>query len=344
LNKKIYLIRSNSTRFGGAENYLYRLSNALKIENLDHEIVHSTLPKFIPSWLRALLFNLQLRLTKKDKFYFSLDRITCPEIYRAGDGVHKVFISIEKKSKLNLLHPVYLYLERKCFNNSKYIIANSNMIKKQIINNYDISPHKIKVIYNGIESFNLDYTKSFNKLSKEFHIKKNQPILLYVGSGFKRKGVAEFLKIFSELKTQNIRAFIIGKDKNIKYYKNLTEELKIQNQVTFTGTRSDVNDFYTISDIFLFPTHYDPFSNVVLEAMNFENAVFTTSSNGASEILDKDFIMSSPYDKKVVSSIDNLLADRVSLKKVKIKNKKISQIFSIKNNMDKTLEVINLIE
>ena len=344
MNKKIYLIRSNSTRFGGAENYLYRLSNALKIENLDHEIVHSTLPKFIPSWLRALLFNLQLRLTKKDKFYFSLDRITCPEIYRAGDGVHKVFISIEKKSKLNLLHPVYLYLERKCFNNSKYIIANSNMIKKQIINNYDISPHKIKVIYNGIESFNLDYTKSFNKLSKEFHIKKNQPILLYVGSGFKRKGVAEFLKIFSELKTQNIRAFIIGKDKNIKYYKNLTEELKIQNQVTFTGTRSDVNDFYTISDIFLFPTHYDPFSNVVLEAMNFENAVFTTSSNGASEILNKDFIMNQPYEGKVVSSIDNLLANRVALKKVKIKNKKISQIFSIKKNLDKTLEVINLIE
>jgi len=344
LNKKIYLIRSNSTRFGGAENYLYRLSNSLKKENLDHEVIHSTLPKFLPSWLRALVFNIQLCLTKKNKFYFSLDRITCSDIYRAGDGVHKVFISIEKKSKVNLLHPVYLYLERNCFNHSKYIIANSNMVKQQIMDTYDISPHKIKVIYNGIELKNNNYLKSFEKLSQEFLIKENQPVILYVGSGFKRKGVSEFLKIVSELKTKNIRAFILGKDKNIKYYKNLTRKLKIHNHVTFTGARSDVNDFYTISDIFLFPTHYDPFSNVVLEAMNFENAVFTTSSNGASEILDKDFIMNGPYDNKVLSSIDNLLADKAALNKIKIKNKKISQLFSIKNNMDKTLEVINLIE
>jgi UDP-glucose:(heptosyl)LPS alpha-1,3-glucosyltransferase len=105
-----------------------------------------------------------------------------------------------------------------------------------------------------------------------------------------------------------------------------------------------VDDFYTISDIFLFPTKYDPFSNVVLEAMNFENAVFTTSSNGASEILDKDFIMNHPYDDKVLSSIDNLFADKASLNEIKMKNKKVSQLFSIQNNLDKTLEVINLIE
>ena len=344
MNKKIYFIRSSSTKYGGAENYLQRLPNSLKKEKLDHEIINSQIPKFIPSWLRALLFNMQLCLTKKDKFYFSLDRITCPDIYRAGDGVHKVFISIEKKSKFNLLHPVYLYLERNCFNHSKYIIANSNMIKKQIIDTYDINSQKIKVIYNGIDLKNHNYTKSFKKLSQEFFIKEGQPVLLYVGSGFKRKGVTEFLKIFSELKTKDVRAFIIGNDKNIKYYKNLSIELKINNRVTFTGARLDVDDFYTISDIFLFPTHYDPFSNVVLEAMNFNNAVFTTISNGASEILDKDFIMNHPYDDKVISSIDNLLADKDLLNKVKMKNKKVSQLFSIQNNLNKTLDVINLIE
>jgi UDP-glucose:(heptosyl)LPS alpha-1,3-glucosyltransferase len=344
LKKKLHLIRSNSSRFGGAENYLYRLSNALKKENLDHEIIHSFLPKFLPSWVRVLLFNMQLCLSKQEKFYYSLDRITCPDIYRAGDGVHKVFLSIEKKSKLNLLHPVYLYLERNCFNNSKYIIANSKMIKQEIIDTYEISPSKIKVIYNGIEFKKNNYLNSFEKLSKEFLIKKNQPVLLYVGSGFKRKGVAEFLKIVSELKTKNIRAFILGKDKNVEYYKNLSRELKINSQVTFTGPRLDVDDFYTISDIFLFPTHYDPFSNVVLEAMSFENAVFTTNSNGASEILDKNFIMNNPYDYKVPSSIDNLLADKAALNEIKNKNKKTSQLFSIKKNLDKTLEVINLIE
>ncbi len=51
--------------------------------------------------------------------------------------------------------------------------------------------------------------------------------------------------------------------------------------------------------IFFFSPHYEPFSNVVLEAMNFENVVFTTAQNGASEILDKEFIMDNANDYSV---------------------------------------------
>ncbi len=341
MNKKIYLIRSNTTKFGGAENYLYRLSKALTRENIDQQVVNSFFPKFLPSWLRVILFNLQLYLTKGDKFYFSLDRITCPDLYRAGDGVHKVFLSIENKSRLNLLHPVYLYLERHCFNNAKCIIANSNMVKEQIIDTYNINPNKINIIYNGIELKEIDYKKSYDKLSKEFSISKNQSILLFVGSGFKRKGVAEFLQIISKLKAKDIKAFIIGKERNIKYYQNLSKKLNIDSQVVLTGPRSDVDDFYSISDIFLFPTHYDPFSNVVLEAMNFENVVFTTNRNGASEILYEDFVMDNPYDSKVISHIDNLLCDKPALDAEKTKNKEKSELFSINNNLSQTVAVIN---
>jgi UDP-glucose:(heptosyl)LPS alpha-1,3-glucosyltransferase len=218
------------------------------------------------------------------------------------------------------------------------------MVKEQIIDTYNINPKKINIIYNGIELKEMDYKKSYDKLSKEFSISKNQYILLFVGSGFKRKGAVEFLQIISKLKTKDIKAFIIGKEKNIKYYKNLSKKLNIDNQVVFTGPRSDVDDFYSISDIFLFPTHYDPFSNVVLEAMNFENVVFTTKKNGASEILDKDFIMDKSYDTGVISSIDNLLNNKAALDKEKIKNKKLSKLFSIEKNLNTTLEVISQIE
>ena len=344
MNKKIYFIRSDSTSFGGAENYLYRLSKALTIKKIEHSIIRSTFPKFLPSWLRVVLFNFQVSIIKKDKFYYSLDRITCPDLYRAGDGVHKVFLSIEKKSQLNLLHPIYLYLEKRCFDNAKYIIANSNMVKNQIIDSYKINPNKINVIYNGIELKKSSYEESFRRLSKEFSIKKNQPILLFIGSGFKRKGVEEFLQIISKLATKNIKAFIIGKEKNIKYYHNLSKKLEIDSKVIFTGPRLDVDDFYSISDIFLFPTHYDPFSNVVLEAMNFDNVVFTTSTNGASEILEENFIMKSPNDFKVTYHIDNFLANSSALEAEKIKNKTKSKLFSIEHNLVKTLRVINQIE
>ena len=344
MNKKIYLIRSGKTKFGGAENYLSRLSKALEKNNIKHQVINSPFPKFLPSWIRSILFNIHLYFLKQDKFFYSLDRITCPDLYRAGDGVHKVFLSIENKSKLNLLHPTYLFLEKKCFNNAKLIIANSKMVKNEIINSYDINPNKIEIIYNGIEFREADYQKSFKKLSKEFRIIQDQPILLYVGSGFKRKGVEEFLRIVAMLKTKGVKAFVVGKENKMSYYQKLSKKLNIDNQIFFTGPREDVNDFYTISDIFLFPTHYDPFSNVVLEAMYFENAVFTTRSNGACEILDPNFIMKTPYDKKVATSIDHLLSNLTTLNEVKIRNKKISKQFPIEKNLKKTLEVINKIE
>jgi len=337
----IYFIRANKTKYGGAENYLSRLSEALKKQNINHQVVNSIFPKFIPSWLRVILFNLQVCLTKADKFYFSLDRISCPDIYRAGDGVHKVFLSIEKKSRTNLLHPIYLFLERRCFNKAKHIIANSQMVKDDIASVYKINPKKISVIHNGVEAKEFNYQKSFDKLSKEFSLSKDQKILLYVGSGFERKGVKEFLQIVSKLNTLGVKAFVIGKEKDIEYYQELRYELKVESQVVFTGARNDVDDFYAISDIFLFPTHYDPFANVVLEAMSFENAVFTTKQNGASEVLDSGFIMNNPNDFSVIKAIEELFNNSSKLKNVKKENKLKSQKFSVENNLQKTLRIIN---
>ena len=339
--KKIYLIREKNTIFGGAEVYLSRLSRALKSQNIEHEIIFSNIPVFLPSWLRLILFNLRLIISKRDRLYFSLERIICPDIYRAGDGVHKIFLKIEKKSKLNPLHPLYLYLEKKCFKNAKKIIANSEMVKNEIINSYNINPEKIKVIYSGIELKEFEYRQSFHKLSKEFGIHENSPIILFVGSGYKRKGVIEFLNIIASLDNSDVIAFIVGKEKKIEFYKNLAKQLGIESRVFFVGARNDVDDFYTISDIFLFPTHYEPFGNVILEAMNKKNVIFTTMQNGASEILDKEFLMQSPSDYSVVDKINKLICDPIKIKSIQEENFSMSRNFSINNNLKQTIDLID---
>ena len=341
--KNLKFLRANKTKFGGAEVYLGRLSDELNRLEIPHTLVHSSVPKFLPSWLRAMVFNLQVCLTKKDSFYFSLERISCPDIYRAGDGVHKVFLQIEDKSKFNPLHLVYLYLEKRTFLNSKIIIANSLMVKNEIINTYNINPERIRVIYNGFTLEKGNYENSFVKLKEEFNFKKapNEKIFLYVGSGFKRKGVKEFLEILSKLNNRNFKAFVIGREKKINFYKTLSRNLRLEDKVTFTGARSDVKDFYTISDIFLFPTRYEPFSNVVLEAMNYGNVVITTKQNGASEILSSDYIMSNADDSSIIEKINKLLINDLEIDRIKNENLEIVKNFSIEKNVDQTLKVIN---
>ncbi|WP_281950390.1 glycosyltransferase family 4 protein [Nitrosophilus kaiyonis] len=336
--KKISFIRQKYTPFGGAERYLERLINYLKDKNIECEIVHANLPKWLPSWIKAILFNYKVCKNKKNRFYFSLDRISCPDIYRAGDGVHKAFLKT-KGFSLNPLHLTYLYLEKKTFNNAKKIIANSILIKEEIIKYYKIDPKKIEVIYNGIEIKDFDKEKAKKELQKEFKI-DDEKIILFIGSGFKRKGAKEFLEIISQIDI-DFKAFIVGKEKNISFYKNYAKELKIDKNVFFTGPRKDVDIFYAASDIFIFPTHYEPFSNVVLEAMSFENIVFTTKQNGASEILKKEYIMQNPKDFSIVSKIKTLLNDEENLNKIQKEMKNIAKNYTIEKNAQKTLEVIN---
>ena len=187
----------------------------------------------------------------------------------------------------------------------------------------------------------MDFQKSYNKLAREFFLKESSKVILFVGSGFKRKGVEEFLKIIAELTTKNFTAFVVGKEKKIHLYQDLAKKLKVENKVFFTGPREDVDDFYTISDIFLFPTHYEPFSNVILEAMHFENVVFTTQSNGASEILENEYIMEAPYDASIVSYIDELLSNNDRLLEVKRMNRLKSKEFLIEKNLNETIRAID---
>ena len=128
--------------------------------------------------------------------------------------------------------------------------------------------------------------------------------------------------------------------KNLKYYQQLASDLGVGDKVIFTGLRADVEEFYTISDVFLFPTHYEPFSNVVLEAMSFNNVVFTTQQNGASEILNSNYIMQSPRDVSVSGKIDALLEAPDQLETIKQKNlDRVSQ-FSIQKNLLNTINTI----
>ena len=339
--KRIYFIREKDSLHGGAEVYLSRLKVQFKKQNIEFKSINSIFPRFLPSWLRLILFNLQLWIYKGDKFYFSLERIICPDIYRAGDGVHKAFLKIENKSKLNPLHKTLVFLEKKCFNNSKLIIANSKMVKEDIIQSYGIDPNKIVVIYNGFNPLEgLSYENSLSKLAKEFKIHSNQSIILYVGSGYKRKGVYELLKILSQLSNNNFVAFIIGKEKKYKYFQKLIKAFSLEGKVQILGVRKDVADFYVASDIFILPSKYEPFGNVVLEAMSYGNVVFASKRTGASELLKEEFRMDESNESSIIKKIDNYLINPNLMIEEKQKNLSIAMQYSIERNQLETLKAI----
>ncbi len=348
MQKKIIFLRSIKTNFGGAEVFLSRLTEAFKQKNIDFEVLNSSAPKFLPSWIKVWWFNLQAKIKKlqnKNLFYFSLDRITSADIYRAGDGVHKAFLKTRPFS-LNPLHISYLILEKICFKNSKNIITNSLKTKKEIIAHYPKTPpDKISIIFNGLLfskiPFNsLDHpevcSKIKAKIAQEFKINPDLPFILFIGSGFQRKGLSQFLQIIAQIKTP-FHAFIIGKEKKIFLYQNQAKDLNLSEKITFTGQRSDTSDFYLASSLFIYPARYEPFGNVILEAMAHGCIALTNRNTGASELLPKSFDLDQPDS---INFINLLLEDQKKLDQAKATQVAIARQYTIEKTADQTLALI----
>jgi len=374
--RKIIFLRSVQTQFGGAEVFLSRLLAALKasqqnqlnqlnqkitskLDSVDKAIVfgfetrHSHAPKFLPTWLKAWWFNFEARLRKKsDELYFSLDRIDSADIYRAGDGLHIAYLKTRDKNKLKLwlnpTHWTYLFLEKKCLKNAKIIICNAPKTAEEIKLYYPQIAHKISIIPNGLpKDFfekNLEKklkTESKKNLAEKFNISPDQTFILTIGSGFERKGVKAFLDTLAKLldTPQPWTALIIGKEKKLKLYQQYAEKLGLAHKVIFTGLQKNIALFYQSADIFLTLPLYEPFGNVVLEAMAYECAVLTNPHTcGMGGFLPKAYQVTTSIEAmlKIKTWLEN--PDQLSEDQKILKN--IALTMTLEKTIEKTLEII----
>lgn len=341
VKKILTFLRLEDSPFGGAENYLRRVKEELQSRGIDTNTLHSQAPHWLASWIKALWFNIEARYKKQsDQFYFSLARIDSADIYRAGDGVHRVFMrAVGKHFWHNPLHVVTCYLEKRCFQNAKKIIANSMFVQKQIIETYRVPAEKIEVVYNGVNlpTENLDKQ---DQLRSEFNIATEKKIILFVGNDFKRKGGDIFIDIVRKISV-NYHAVMVGKDKHIENYRQWVDAAGLSAHITLTGQRHDIARFYQAADILLFTPRYEPFSNVVLESMAHHCVAITSDQNGASEILPPDCVLHADNKADIIRLITSLLSDNEKLKAYQTQCFEIAKAYSIARSVDNTLKVIN---
>ncbi len=307
---KIALVRKNYTPYGGAENYLRLVAGELAGQGHEIEIftaaaqpddtftVHAIRTPRKPSFLSNSLFAAQvmkaLQKASPDSIV-SFERTYYQDIYRAGDGCHKEWLKkrtiieplLRKLSfSINPHHRVLLSLEQKCFQASRSILANSEMVKNDIVRNYAVPPEKISVIYNGVDTNRFKPVEKEKKdLLKHTYQIEEERVVLFVGADFLRKGLQFLFRAFAQLDPGNMRLIVAGRTAKARHIK-MAEELKINNKVTFWGPEKKIEQLYAMADVFVLPTIYDPFSNATLEAMSAGLPVITTPFNGVSETIE----------------------------------------------------------
>ena len=309
---KLAFIRQKYRPDGGAERFLARAIDALK-EDIDItlftrkwqkqdniEVIECNPPKWSRISREHGFINAVCKEVSNHNFDLvqSHERTPCCDIFRAGDGIHEELLKQTNRvtpafqramRKISRFHNHRIKAEGELFNSKqlKAIICNSQMVAEEIKEYFPDAADKTHVIYSCIDfsEFNPELKRERAKIRSELNIPESETVYLFVGSGFKRKGAAAAIAGLAKLDKGIL--LIVGKDKNINKYKRLASDLKIADRVLFLGVKQDVKPYYGCADTFLFPTLYDPFPNVVIEAMATGLPIITSTKCGAAELIEQ---------------------------------------------------------
>ena len=228
----------------------------------------------------------------------SFGRMISPDVLRSGGGSHRVFLQKLGEAgglgrriwhNLSLYHQSVLALERRQFQAGHYkrILAVSEEVKRELLDVYAVPEDKVTVIYNGVDEkrFHLSLRDKCRELiRKQWHIPLDAPTVLFVGSGFRRKGLDRLLKAWSSPQMKDTYLVVVGEDAQRGRYQALAED-RTHGKVVFVGRRDDVESYYGAADLLALPAVQEAFGNVVLEALAAGLPVVVSRTVGASEIL-----------------------------------------------------------
>lgn len=189
-----------------------------------------------------------------------------------------------------------VWIEHRVYKKNKKYIAISHSIKKELIQNFQISEKNIRTIYHGVDSQYFcppttdEAIAARERVRNELRIPKDALVLLHTGALNQRKGVPLALETIGVLKAEgfsNIHYIAVGAG-DIKPLKKIATEEEISEYVHFIQHSKNIRDYYWASDVFFFPTVYEPFGLVILEAMASGLPCVVSPSAGGSELIEHE--------------------------------------------------------
>lgn len=173
-------------------------------------------------------------------------------------------------------------IEREGMHAADLVIAVSNFTKNKIVENYGVSPEKIRVVHNSVDFENYE-------LSRISKLKENNKIVLYLGRLTIQKGPDYFIYSAKRVleKYPNVIFVVAGSGDMEKFLINKTAELGISDRVIFTGflRGEDLQKAYKMADLYVMPSVSEPFGITPLESLMSGTPVIISKQSGVSEIL-----------------------------------------------------------
>jgi UDP-glucose:(heptosyl)LPS alpha-1,3-glucosyltransferase len=138
---------------------------------------------------------------------------------------------------------------------------------------------------------------------REFGVADHEHLVLFVGSGFIKKGLDRAIEAFAALPTalrSESRLFVVGED-NSKPFASRIARFGLTGRVTFFRGRDDIPRFLFAADALVLPAYDENTGTVILEAMIAGLPVLATENCGYAQYVeqaDAGLVVRIPYEQQ----------------------------------------------
>ena len=172
---------------------------------------------------------------------------------------------------------------------SSEVIVNSKYMKNELQRLFGLPYEKINVVPNGIN------TTVYNGLEKDYDFRRkyamdNEKIILFMGRLVYEKGIQHLISAMPKILEgyNDAKLIIAGKGGMTDQLKAQVEAMGLGDKVYFTGylNAKQVSKMYKCADVSVFPSTYEPFGIVALEAMLAGVPTVVSDVGGLNEIVE----------------------------------------------------------
>jgi glycosyltransferase involved in cell wall biosynthesis len=181
-------------------------------------------------------------------------------------------------------------VERRLAFESWRVIACSDYMVDEIANYFDCPRDKIDVVPNGVDPSRFDALEG--KDLSDFRITFASPetkIVFYVGRVVYEKGLHVLVQAMPLMLAEfpSVKAIVAGKGPELEALRALAASLNVAESVHFTGFVSDEDrdQLFKVADCAVFPSLYEPFGIVALEAMAAKCPVVVSAVGGLKDVV-----------------------------------------------------------
>lgn len=196
-----------------------------------------------------------------------------------------------KREQLGRGYDASSWVEKTAIEMADAIIAVSEETKVDVLNNFNVDPEKVKVIYNGINLQEYVVTDKVSTL-EEYGIDQSKPFVLFVGRITRQKGIIHLVNAVKYIDPDTQIVLCAGAPDTPEIAKEMEDSVaevkKVRDNVIWIDVmleKEEVIQLYSHADVFCCPSIYEPFGIINIEAMACETAVVASAVGGIKEVV-----------------------------------------------------------